>query len=182
MLDNLVGSYLPVLDALEERTEAVEEAIFRRDGREGRRTVDEVLALKRELAGLRRYSFLQREVLRSLSSGEHPLIARDLLMYFRDVYDHLVRISNPAESYRDLLPSVLEAYLTTVSNRLNEVMKLLTITATTIRPLTLITGIYGMNFEHLPLARWPGGFWAVLVGMGFLAAGMVAAFRRAGWL
>lgn len=179
LLDNLVDSYLPVLDFLNDRSEAVEDAIFQRAGN---RTLDEILTLKRELAGLRRFSVLQREVLRALSSGEYPLIQRELLMYYRDVYDHLVRIADLLESYRDILSSVLEAHLTTVSNRLNEVMKVLTIIATIMMPLTLITGVFGMNFKEMPLLDAPAGFWAVMGGMGFLTLAMAAAFRRAGWI
>lgn len=179
LLDRLVDSYLPVLDLVEERIDAAEDAVLRRPlpG-----TLDEVLTLKREVASLRRFSVLQREVLRALSSGEFPLIHPDLFMYYRDVYDHLVRISDLTESYRDLLTSVLEAHLTAISNRLNEVMKVLTIIATVMMPLTLITGVYGMNFKHMPLLDSPAGFWIVLGGMGALALAMLAAFRRAGWL
>lgn len=179
LLDNLVDSYLPALDLIEERLDAAEEAVLHRDTR---RTLDEILTLKRELAGLRRFSVLQREVLRGLSSGEYPLIGRDLLMYYRDVYDHLVRITDLAESYRDILSSVLDAHLTTVSNRLNEVMKVLTIIATIMMPLTLITGVFGMNFRHMPLVDAPAGFWVVMGAMGLLALAMVKAFRRAGWM
>lgn len=179
LLDHLVDSYLPALDLIEERIEAVEDAVLRRPSPE---VVDEILTLKRELAGLRRFSVLQREVLRALSSGEFPLIQRNLLMYYRDVYDHLVRISDLTESYRDLLSSVLDAHLTAISNRLNEVMKVLTIIATIMMPLTLITSIYGMNFPHMPLLDAPAGFWVVMGMMGVLTLAMLAAFRRAGWI
>ncbi len=178
LLDSMVDSFLPVLDALEERMEAVEEEVL---AKAPRKSLDEILSLKRQLMKIRRFSVLQREVLRLLSSGEHTLIHPDLLMYYRDVYDHLVRISDLSESYRDILSSVLEGYLTTISNRLNEVMKVLTIIATIMMPLTLITGIYGMNFPAMPLQDSPAGFWIVMAGMGVLSILMLVIFRRAGW-
>jgi len=178
LLDRVVDSFLPMLDALEERTEAVEEEVLTRAPR---KALDDILHLKRQLMNIRRFSVLQREVLRLLSSGEYALIHADLLMYYRDVYDHLVRISDLSESYRDILSSVLEGYLTTISNRLNEVMKVLTIIATIMMPLTLITGIYGMNFPNIPLINSPVGFWIVMGGMGVLTILMLIIFRRAGW-
>ncbi len=127
---------------------------------------------------LRRIATHQRETLLRLSRGEFPQIRGDAAFYLRDVYDHLVRVTDLAELYRELISGILEAYLSVVSNRLNDVMKVLTIFATIFIPLTFITSVYGMNFAHMPELGWR---WSYPILWGFMiaaAVGILYAFRR----
>lgn len=113
---------------------------------------------------------------------ENQLIARDTRTYLRDCYDHAVRIIDIVETDRETAFSLLETYLSSMSNRMNEIMKVLTIIATIFMPLSFIVGIYGMNFEHMPELHWPGAYPAVLLLMAAIAGGMLRYFNRKGWL
>jgi magnesium transporter len=138
--------------------------------------------LKRGVLRLRRISAKQREVLLRMSRGEFPLIDAQMLPFFRDVHDHIVRVTDLAESYRDLISGALDAYLSVVSNRLNEVMKVLTIFSAVMLPLTFIAGVYGMNFDNLPELHWKYSYfmaWGVMI---VVAVGMLLAFWKAGWI
>jgi magnesium transporter len=131
---------------------------------------------------LRRVTGPQREILNRLSRDPFPVISPKAAIYFRDVYDHLARISDLSESYRDLVSGALEAYLSVVSNRLNEIMKVLTIFTATLMPLTVITGIYGMNFQNMPELQSRYGYYGILGIMALIAGGMLFYFRKKKWL
>lgn len=179
ILDGMVDNYFPVLDHLDAAIDQVEEEVF---SRPEQGTLNKIFNLKKEVMHLRRVTGPQREILNRLSRDPFPVISPKAAIYFRDVYDHLARISDLSESYRDLVSGALEAYLSVVSNRLNEIMKVLTIFTATLMPLTVITGIYGMNFQNMPELQSRNGYYAVLGIMAVIAGGMLFYFRKKKWL
>lgn len=178
ILDGMVDNYFPLLDDYDDLLDGLEDAVFTNPTNE---TLNKIFSLKRDVMHLRRVAAPQREIFNRLSRNDFPALSKKSAMYFRDVYDHLVRIYDLAESYRDLISGILEAYLSVVSNRMNEIMKVLTVIATIILPLTLITGIYGMNFEVMPELHLRYGYFMVLGTMAGLSAIMLIWFRRKGW-
>jgi magnesium transporter len=179
ILDRMVDAYLPIVDAWDEEVDAIEAAVIENPTRE---VLSRIFTLKRALQRLRRVALHQREVLHRLSRGEFELVPESALPFYRDVYDHFLRVNDLIESYRDLVTSALEAYLTVQANRMNEVMKTLTIVATILLPLTFIAGVYGMNFDHIPELHWRYGYafaWALMIGIG---SAMLWLFRRRGWI
>lgn len=162
LLDHVVDDYLPVTDALDDQIEALEAEVVENPSRD---VLQRLFRLKRGLQRLRRTAVHQREILQRLSRGEFELIPRDALPFFRDVYDHFVRVADLADSYRELLSNDLDAYLSVVSNRMNEVMKTLTIVSTVLLPMNFLVGVYGMNFVNMPELHWHFGylyFWGLL--------------------
>ncbi len=134
-------------------------------------TMVRILQLKRNIMTIRRVAVYQREMLNRLSRGEFSLITPDEMIYYRNVYDHLVRMTDLADSYRDMVSSLLDAYLSVTSNRLNQVMKVLTIISTIFLPLSVITGFFGMNFKFLPIAEWEHGVLATASSCSWWRAG-----------
>ena len=179
ILDRLVDESLPVMDAFDDRIEELEEAALRPRPRKS--TLAGILATRRSIHLFRRMAVHQREVLLRISRGEFERIPRELLPFFRDVHDHLVRLTDQTDDARDLLNGALEAHLSMVSNRLNEIMKVLTMISTIFLPVTFIAGVYGMNFQHMPELRWQYGYPAVLLLMAATAGGLLHWFRRRGW-
>jgi magnesium transporter len=179
ILDDLIEQYSPLMDKIDDELDKIQEQIFIEPKGE---TLSYILDIKRQISSLRRISINQKEVIYRLSRGEFSLVSQEESFYYRNVYDHLVRIADLSDSYRDTISGLLDAYLSIASNRLNEVMKLLTIVGTIILPLTLITSIYGMNFEFMPELHWQYGYfvlWAFLILSG---VGMVAYFKRRKWV
>ncbi len=182
LLDALVDEYLPCVDAMDETLDALEEEVLHKTDS---RVLQRILLLKRNTLRLRRATLPQRDIMNRLSRGEFPrLIHEETAIYYRDIYDHLVRTEYLVEALRDLADSVLNTYLSAVSNRLNEVMKWLTVVATPLLVVTLIASIYGMN---LTSGFWPPsderwGFGAVLGAMAAMAAGLLAYFRYRRWI
>lgn len=179
IIDNLVENYLPIMDEIGDKVEEVEKEIFANPSRD---TLSKIFVLKKDILYLRRIVHPQREVVHRLSGGEFKEICYECTLLYRDVYDHLFMISELTETYRDAVSGALEIYLSVVSNRLNEVMKLLTIIATIMMPLTLISGIFGMNFERIPLLKNPLGFAVIMGIMGIIALTMLWFFIRKKWL
>jgi magnesium transporter len=180
IVDLMVDNYRPEIDELEQRIDKAErEAVL--GTRES--MVREILVLKRDLSSLRRVVIPQRDVVGRLARREFAVISDEMSYRFRDVYDHLVRLSEEANLYQDRVSSILDAHLSAVSNRLNQIVKVLTVMSTIFLPLTVLTGLYGMN---VPLPHLPGGegaqFWWVLGIMLGLSAAMLAFFRRKGWI
>ena len=138
--------------------------------------------LKRGVLRLRRISGKQKEVILRMSRGEFPLIEANILPFFRDIHDHIGRVTDLAENYRDLISGAMEAYLSVVSNRMNEIMKVLTIFSAIMLPLTFIAGVYGMNFEHMPELQTTYGYFVVWGIMIFVAVGMLGLFWMRGWI
>lgn len=181
ILDRIVDYYSPVLDDFDNRIDELEAKIF-----VGRSSNNEMLSdimnIKRSVLRLRRISVKQMEILLRISRGEFDLIPPALLPFYRDIHDHIVRVTDLAESYRDLITGLLDAHLSVVSNRLNEVMKVLTIFSAVMMPLTFIVGVYGMNFDNMPELRTRYGYFIVLGLMAVVATGMLLFFWNRGWL
>ena len=179
ILDAVVDNYFPALERYGEQLDSLEQEVVTRPGRQTLATIHDV---KRDLLTVRRAVWPAREALNSLLRDESPFITRDTRTYLRDCYDHAVRIIDIIETDRETAFGLLETYLSSISNRMNEIMKVLTIIATIFIPLTFIVGIYGMNFTNMPELYSPWGYPGVMILMGVIAAGMLLYFRRKGWL
>ncbi len=179
IIDDIVDNYSPLLDALDSSIDNLEDEIFRKPTQ---RTMARILQLKKDIMTVKRIAAYQREMLNRLSRGEFALITRNEIVYYRNVYDHLVRTADLADSYRDVVAGMLDAYLSVTSNNLNQVMKVLTIISTIFLPLSFITGFWGMNFNHLPGAQWEYGALAAAAFMAAVAGGMLWFFRRKKWM
>jgi magnesium transporter len=183
LLDRAVDRYMPVIDQLDAEIEQLENEVLDHAGTlRGRTVLMRILEFKRRLQELRRMSIHQREILLRLSRGEVDEIPAEALPFFRDVYDHFLRINDITEGYRDLVTSALDAYLSVQSNRMNEIMKTLTLMSTVMLPLTFIVGLYGMNFKHMPELEWVWGYPAVLGMMLLVVTGILLWFRHRGWI
>jgi magnesium transporter len=158
-MDAAVDEYFPLLARIDDLVEAFEERVFVRFDRD---TLQDILAVKRLILSLRRHLFPQREVFNLLTNRPSALLAHETQIYFRDVYDHVLRINDGLETQRDLISGTMEAYLTQVSNRLGMVTKGLSVIATLSVPFVVVSGMWGMNFRHIPLSDSPLGFWLML--------------------
>lgn len=179
IVDAMVDNYRPEVDKLEERVDEVEASVFDKPSSDQIRTI---LSLKRDVASLRRVVTPQRDVVGRLSRREFDLVAESLAYRFRDVYDHLVRIVEDANLFHDRVTALLDAHLSFTSNRLNQVMKTLTVISTIFLPLTVLTGMFGMNVSLPPM---PGGsgaqFWWIVAMMFLVAGGLLWLFKRDDW-
>ncbi len=178
VLDQVVDHYFPIVEELEDRVDALEDEIFTRPRRD---VLERVFGARKDLANLRRSLGPLREVLTNLMSGV-PHVRPELRPFFRDVYDHILRILDEVETNRDILTGLLESYLSQVNNRLNEVMKALTAIATIGLPFTIVTSFFGMNFKLMPWLDQPWGVAAATALMGVFAVGLYFSFRRRHWL
>jgi len=179
LLDAVVDHYFVVLENLGEKIEALEDELVSDPRQE---TLHKIHALKREMIFLRKSIWPLREVVAKLERSESDLVREATGIFFRDVYDHTIQVIDNIETFRDMLSGMLETYLSSVSNRMNQVMKVLTIIATIFIPLTFLAGVYGMNFKHMPELEWKYGYflvWGVMIALG---AGMAVLFRRKKWL
>jgi magnesium transporter len=179
IVDRMVDAHFPLLEQLEECVDALQESIFA-NAQPGH--LDELLHLKRDVNVLRRHSLPQRELLNQISRGDAQFIRSEHLIYFRDVYDHMFRISETIDVERDMMSGTMEAYLSVVANRTNDTMKVLTVFSAIMLPLTLIAGIYGMNFEHMPELHWLHGYPFALGLMAATTGVMIMWFWRKGWI
>ena len=178
ILDQVVDYYSPVLDDFDDRVDQLEQEIFGLK-RPNNQILSQIQDLKRGVLRLRRISNKQMDILLRMSRGEFALIPEDMRPFYRDVYDHLVRVVDLSESYRDLISGSLEAYLSVVSNRMNEIMKVLTIFSAIMLPLTFIAGVYGMNFDNMPELHSRYGYFGTLFLMAVVAVGMLFFFLAA---
>lgn len=181
ILDQIVDYYSPVLDDFDERIDQLEDDIFTLKS-PNNEILAVIMDLKRGVLRLRRISSKQMEILYRMSRGEFALIDQQMLPFYRDIYDHLIRVTDLAESYRDLISGALEAYLSVVSNRLNEIMKVLTIFSAVMLPLTFIAGVYGMNFDNMPELHTHYGYYTAWGLMIAVATGMLSLFWKRGWI
>jgi magnesium transporter len=185
LLDAVIDAYFPVVEAYAERLDGLEDRVI---ARPNRRAVAEIHAAKHDLRTVRRIVWPLREAVNSLVRDPSPLVDDETRVHLRDCYDHLVQIIDLVETYRELCSDLTDLYLSSLSNRMNEVMKVLTIIATIFMPLGFITGLYGMNFNtsrspwNMPELDWRYGYPFALTLMGLTALGMLWYFRRKGWL
>jgi magnesium transporter len=178
LLDKLVDDYLPILDTLDDEIEWLEDSVLERPQPE---ILQRILDIKHALMYLRRIMSPQRELMNRLSRDQFPMIDQHSRLYYRDIYDHLVRFHDLVESLRDIVSGTMEIYLNSTSLRLNEVMKALTIVSTIFLPLSFVAGVYGMNFDFMPELHWEYGYLLVWLLFVLIVVGMLAFFRKRGW-
>jgi magnesium transporter len=179
LVDAIVDSYFGVLELLGERIERVEDLVLTEPGPH---TLQDIYSLRRELLFVRRAVWPLREVVSSMQRGDSRLISDTTKTYLRDVYDHTIQVIDTIETLRDMVAGMLDIYLSSISNRMTAVMKVLTIITTIFMPLTFIAGVYGMNFRSMPELEWRWGYPLVLVVMAAIGLFMVWAFKRKRWL
>jgi magnesium transporter len=178
LMDAIVDGYFPILERTSERLEEVEEEILNEPTRD---SMQKIHAIKRDLVLIRRAAWPMRELIAVLQREKHECLSETTQTYFRDVYDHCVQIIDLIETYREIAGALTETYMSSVSNRMNEIMKVLTIIGTIFIPLTFLVGVYGMNMP-IPENKWWGSyplFWTVSA---IIAGSMLAWFRRRGWI
>ena len=179
LMDAIVDQYFVILEKLGDRIELMEDELLVSPTPE---TLHEIHSLKSEMIFLRKSVWPLREVISGLERGESSLIQESTVIYLKDVYDHTIQVIDSIETFRDMLSGMLDIYLSSISNKMNEVMKVLTIIATIFIPLTFVAGIYGMNFEYMPELSWRLGypmFWVVIISVGI---SMIFYFKRKQWL
>jgi magnesium transporter len=183
IIDTAVDKYMPVIDDLDRQIEDLENEVLMKAGtRRGPPILRRILSFKRMLLTLRRMSIHQREIFLRLARGEFDEIPREAMPFYRDVYDHFLRVTDLVDSYRDLVSNALEGYLSVQSNRMNEIMKTLTLMSTVMLPITFIAGVYGMNFQHMPELSSPWGYPAALTLMAAIVVAALLWFRQKGWI
>lgn len=179
LIDAVVDSYFSILEKLGEEIEATEDRLVTNPADN---TLNEIHFLKRELIFLRKAVWPLREVISGLQRGESPLIQEGTRIYLRDVYDHTIEIIETVETFRDMASGMIDIYLSSISYRMNAVMKMLTIIATIFMPLTFLVGVYGMNFKHMPELDLPWAYPLLWLVMILISAGMLLFFRNKKWL
>ena len=174
----IIDNYFLILEELGERVDNLEVQLVTSPQAE---TLKSIQTLKREMIFLRRSVWPLREVISSMERGDSPLIQSSTYVYLRDIYDHTIQAIDTIETYRDMLSGMLDIYLSSVSNKLNEVMRVLTVIATIFIPLTFIVGVYGMNFELMPELKWRWGYPSVVGLMLVISLLMLYYFKRKKW-
>jgi magnesium transporter len=179
LMDAIVDDYMPMLDEFSDRLEDIEEKIFEEFHTE---SLQEIFRIRKQLLFLRRSVTPLRDVFNSLLRREQPIFSRETLVYFQDVYDHLLRVSDGIDSLREIVNSTMEAYLSLSGNRMNVVMKRLTSISTILMSVTLVAGIYGMNFQYMPELLWRYGYAGAWSAMLVIFLALYFYFRRIKWL
>lgn len=179
LIDAIVDNYFLILEEIGEKIESIEDELLDHPSRE---TLQSIHQLKTNLIQLRKSVWPLREVIAALQRSESNLFRKPTVIYLKDVYDHTVEVIDTIESYRDMVSAMMDIYLSNMSNKMNEIMKMLTIIATIFIPLTFIAGVYGMNFEYMPELKWRWGYFFIWALMIIIGIGMVFYFRRKKWL
>jgi len=179
LLDAIVDGYFVILEKLGEKIESMEEELV---SNPSEKTLHQIHNMKREMVGLRKSVWPLRELISGVERSESNLIQDTTGAYLRDVYDHTIQVIDTVESFRDMVSGMLDIYLSSISNRMNAVMKVLTIIATIFIPLTFIAGIYGMNFENMPELKWRYGYFGVWLVMVIITGCMLLYFKKKKWL
>lgn len=179
LMDAIIDNYFVVLERVGERIEDLEDEVVSDPRPETVRTINQ---LKREVILLRKAVWPLREVISALERRESALISETVVVYLRDLYDHTIQVIDTIEASRDMLAGMLDVYLSSISNRMNEIMKFLTIIGTIFIPLTFIAGLYGMNFQNMPELRWQWGYFACLLLMLSVAVSLLFYFKHKKWL
>jgi magnesium transporter len=181
MLDTIVDNYFPIVDALVDQAEELEDRIFEDRTRRGRITYD-LLDLKKRFLALRRVATPERDVLNVLTNRDSPIFDEHVTIYFRDVYDHITKLAETIDLYRDQVNTIMDANLSLVSNDLNQVMRTLTVASIILMADSLVAGIYGMNFIIIPELHWVFGYVYALVLMAGISISLFLIFRRLKWI
>jgi magnesium transporter len=179
LIDSIVDNYFTILEQVGERIELLEESLVKSPSVE---TLQAIQHLKREMIFLRKSVWPLREAISSLERTGCQLVQESTDVYLKDIYDHTIQVIDTIETFRDMLSGILDIYLSSISNRMNEIMKVLTIIATLFMPLTFLAGVYGMNFKYMPELEWHGGYfflWGIMLA---IAISMLIYFRRKKWL
>jgi magnesium transporter len=185
LIDAAIDAFFPILEAYGEQVEELESDVV---AKPGRHQIARIHELKRNLLTARRTLWPLRDMVNALLREDSPLIDRQTLIYLRDCHDHAIQLIDMIETYREICSGLIDIHLSSVSNRMNEVMKVLTVIATIFIPLTFIVGVYGMNFDpaagplSMPELGWPYGYPAILALMATIAVGLLVWFRRKGWI
>jgi magnesium transporter len=179
LLDIIVDHYFAILEKLSEKIEELEEKLVTNPTTP---ILQKIQNLKREMIFLRKWVWPLREVISSLERGESSWIQEGTRFYLRDVYDHTIQVMDTVETFREVLSGMMDIYLSSINNRMNAVMKVLTIIATIFMPLTFLAGVYGMNFKHMPELEWQWGYPLLWVFMILIAVFMLISFRKKRWL
>ncbi len=179
LIDAIVDDYLPLLDVMSDRMDDLEDSIF---GEFKSEAIEEIFAIKKKLLYLRRAIAPLRDVFNTLLRREQPIFPREIHIYFQDVFDHLIRVADTIDTLRDMLSSTMEAYLSVAGNRMNQIMKRLTSISTILMSVTLIAGIYGMNFVLMPELRWRFGYVFALLSMVGVSLALYVYLKKVKWL
>jgi len=179
LIDAIVDDYMPMLDIISERMDDLEDSIF---GQWKPEVIEEIFMVKKKLLYLRRAITPLRDVFNTLLRREQPIFPRETHVYFQDVFDHLIRVADTIDTLRDMLSSTMDAYLSVSGNRMNKIMKRLTSVSTILMSVTLIAGIYGMNFLFMPELRWRYGYVFSLLSMVAVALALYAYLKKVDWL
>ena len=174
VMDAEIDAFFPILDQIDEFVDGLEERVFVEFDETA---IRDIFSVKRLVLGLKRHLTPQREVFNIITNRPNTLLTPETQIYFRDVYDHVLRITDSLDTYRELLSSTLDSYLSQVSNRLGKVTKGLSVVATLSIPFVIVSGMWGMNFQHIPLSDWPHGFWFMLALQLVLGVALVVALR-----
>ncbi len=179
LIDSIIDSYFTILEVFGDRIEKLEEELVNNPEK---KTLTEIYRIKREMLYLRKSVWPLREAISRLERGESELVTRNTHLYLRDVYDHTINVLDTIETYRDMLSGMIDIYLSSISNRLNETMKYLALISTIFIPMTFIASIYGMNFEIMPELQWAHGYFFALCLMGSIGLGFLIYFKRKKWV
>ncbi|HEY3251850.1 MAG TPA: magnesium/cobalt transporter CorA [Ignavibacteria bacterium] len=179
LIDSIIDSYFTMLEMLGEKIEDLEEELINNPEKS---TLTKIYTLKREMLYLRKTVWPLREAISRLERGESELITRNTHIYLRDVYDHTINVLDTLETYRDMLSGMLDIYLSSISNKLNETMKYLALISTIFIPMTFIASIYGMNFDFIPELHWPHGYWFAMGLMLTVGLGFLIYFKKKKWV
>jgi magnesium transporter len=178
LIDAIVDNYFIITEKLEEKTEQIEESLLTSSTTS---ELQEINSLKREMVSMRRILWSSREAFNILGRKESSLFSDNTLLYIRDVYDHAVQLIDTIDSLREIVSDMINVHLSNVSNRLNEIMKVLTVISTIFMPITFLAGLYGMNFEHMPELKWRLGYPILLLVMLTIGISMLTFFKRRKW-
>ena len=178
LLDKEVDNFFPVLEDIDDKIEEIEEEVTKRAKPE---LLQKILKMKRMIVLIKKSVLPQREKIGFLAKNDYKFISKKAIPYFRDIYDHAIRVSDSIDNYREAVSGTFDAYMSAVSNNMNEVMKTLSIIATIALPLGVISGIYGTNFAILPGQNFAYGFWIMLLGMFSVIGVMMIFFKKRGW-
>jgi magnesium transporter len=179
LIDAIVDNYFSVMEKLEEQVEDLEEELVTNPSPD---SLQKISRLKKDMIFLRKSVWPLREMINNLERSESPLIRESTKIYLRDVYDHSIQVIDTLETFRDMVSGMIDIYLSGLSYKMNEIMKVLTLIATIFIPLTFVVGLYGMNFKNMPEIEWEFGYYSVLIVMAIMVIGMLTYFRRKKWI